>query len=131
MPVKEDSHADLARVSNDLVHDLKRIQPVKIRISIEVDAAGYAAGIQRLSAVRQTKSVVSEALHLVEHVPPVSSPQSMRTEVFVSMPNQLIPVILTGWPFESKNCLPFVFQNPLPLPDETFSTSGAPVAAHL
>src|SRR6185436_20677522 len=39
-------------------------------------------------------------------------------KAFVSIPNQLIPVILTGWPLASTIWLPLVCQNPAPLPTE-------------
>src|SRR5262245_1648400 len=80
MAIQEYAHSDLAGVVDDLVHNLKRTESRKIRISVEVDAAGDAAWIKRLSAVRKAKRVVSEALHLVEHVHPVSSPETVRTE---------------------------------------------------
>src|SRR5215471_4961676 len=80
MPVEKDSHPDLAGVANDLVHDLQCIEPLKIRISVEVDAAWDTPGIERLRAVREPKRVVSEALHLVEHVSPISRPEPVRAE---------------------------------------------------
>src|SRR5215831_1146464 len=80
MPIEDDAEANLAALVDDLVQNLKRRQTLKIRVYIEVDAVGHAGWIQHLSTEGQAKSVVSEALNLVEHVFPITYPETVWTE---------------------------------------------------
>src|SRR6185503_16552929 len=80
MPIEKDSQSYLARVIDQLIHDLKSAETRQIRIPVEVDAAGSIAGIESLCAERQAQRVVSEALDLVEHVSPIAGPKSMRAK---------------------------------------------------
>src|SRR6185436_17194990 len=91
MPIEKDSQSYLARVIDQLIHDLKSAETRQIRIPVEVDAAGSIAGIESLCAERQAQRVVSEALDLIEHVSPIAGPKSVRAKGVCLHPEPVNP----------------------------------------
>jgi len=53
MMVEQDSQTDLARVVDDLVHDLQAGEPLEIGVLGEVDAVGRATGVEQLIGERR------------------------------------------------------------------------------
>src|SRR5258708_23932999 len=80
MSIEDDFEAALARTRDDAVHDLDPLQTLQVRILGEVYPGGDTGSIEELVAVRQANRVKPRLDDLVEHLLPVTRPESMRAE---------------------------------------------------
>src|SRR5258706_6303367 len=80
MSIEDDFEAALARTREDAVHDLEPLQTLQVPILGEVYPGGDTSRIEELVAVRQANGVKPRLDDLVEHLLPVTRPESMRAE---------------------------------------------------
>src|SRR5258707_5804433 len=81
-PVSIEDHpeATSTRTLNHTVHDLEPRQTLQIRILDEVDPVRGTGCVEELVAVRQADRVKATEGNLIQHLLPVSHPQSVRAE---------------------------------------------------
>src|SRR5262249_7934221 len=75
--IEDDPHPNLPGIGHDLVENLQTCQSLEVRIEAEIDAVGYAAGIEQLVGKRQSDRVVAQLLHLVHHALVTARPEAV------------------------------------------------------
>ena len=78
--VEHDRQLPPTRPLDDAVHQLQAGEPLEIRISGEVDGGGKVPRLDQLIAERQPDGIEAGRHDLVEHLLPVSGPESVRGE---------------------------------------------------